>query len=195
MKYIVLINTLFLNIIFSQNISGTIQNENEQYLEGVNVFIPILNKGTSSNSEGYFLLENLPKSSIEVHFTMVGYESQTKIVKTNSSNLQITLKESVIEMEPIVVSGGFVNNQDKSAFKISSIEINDLKFSGSPSLNLTIAKEPGIDIIKMGNSITKPAIRGLTGNRVMILYQGAKTSNQAWGEEHGVFIPEEVLKK
>ena len=195
MKYIVLINTLFLNIIFSQNISGTIQNENEQTLEDVNVFIPILNKGTSSNSEGYFLLENLPNSSIEVHFTMVGYESETKIIKTNSSDLQIILKESVIKMEPIVVSGGFVNNQDKSAFKISSIEIDDLKFSGSPSLNLAIEKEPGIDIIKMGNSITKPVIRGLTGNRVMILYQGAKTSNQAWGEEHGVFIPEEGIEK
>ena len=191
MNRLILLIIFITNIVFTQSISGTIQNEKEQNLESVNVFIPILNKGTSSNNKGFFLLDNLPTTTIEVHFSMVGYESQTKIVKTNSTNLKITLSESVIEMEPIVVSGGFVNNQDKSAFKISSIEIDDLKFSGSPSLNLAIAKEPGIDIIKMGNSITKPLIRGLTGNRVMILYQGAKTSNQAWGEEHGVFIPEE----
>ena len=195
MNRLILLITIITSIVFTQSISGTIQNENGQNLEGVNVFIPILNKGTSSNNEGFFLLDNLPPTIIEVHFTMIGYESQMKIVKTNSTNLKITLSESVIEMEPIVVSGGFVNNQDKSAFKISSIEIDDLKFSGSPSLNLVIAKEPGIDIIKMGNSITKPVIRGLTGNRVMILYQGAKTSNQAWGEEHGVFIPEEGIEK
>ena len=62
-------------------------------------------------------------------------------------------------------------------------------------LNLALINEPGIEIIKMGNAIIKPVIRGLSGNRVMILYQGIKTSNQAWGKENGVFIPEVGIEK
>ena len=193
--YKILINILLLNCVFSQNISGTIQNESGKKIEGVNIFIPVLNIGTSSDTDGMFYIRKLPSTSLAVHFTMIGYESQILIFKINSEPITITMLKSVIEMEPIVISGGFVNSQDKSAFKISSIEIKNLKFSGDPSLNISLANEPGIEIIKMGSSITKPVIRGLTGNRVMILYQGAKTANQAWGEEHGVFIPEEGIEK
>lgn len=191
----ILFSFLLLQIIFSTNISGIVQNIIGEKLYGVNVFIPILNKGTSSNSEGFFNLEKLPQNSVEVHFRMLGYESQIHLLKTESHLITVTMKESIIKMEPIVVYGGFMSNQDKSAFKITSVEIEKLKFSGEPSINLALANEPGIEVIKLGNSITKPVIRGLSGNRVMILFQGAKTANQAWGNEHGVFIPEEGIEK
>ena len=104
--YKILIYILLLNCVFSQNISGTIQNESGKKLEGVNIFIPVLNRGTYSDTNGMFNIRKLPSTSLAVHFTMIGYESQILIFKINSEPITITMLKSVIEMEPIVVSGG-----------------------------------------------------------------------------------------
>ncbi len=175
-----------------KNIKGTIVNEGGAPMVGVNVYIPSLHKGVTSNKSGKFILKDIPKKLVKVQFSMIGYE--VLILNSTDDLSIITMHESVIELEDVVVSGGFVNTADRSAVKIESISASELSFHSSPSLTLALADEPAVDMVKLGNAITKPVIRGLSGNRVVTLYQGTRISNQAWGEEHGVFIPEEGIE-
>jgi iron complex outermembrane recepter protein len=43
---------------------------------------------------------------------------------------------------------------------------------------------PGVAALKTGATIVKPVIHGLSGNRVLILNNGARLEGQQWGSEH-----------
>ncbi len=63
-----------------------------------------------------------------------------------------------------------------------------------------IAKHPGISQITTGTGISKPVIRGLGYNRVVVVNDGIRQEGQQWGDEHGIEIDEfsidrvEILK-
>lgn len=51
-----------------------------------------------------------------------------------------------------------------------------------------IAHEPGISQISTGVGISKPVIRGLGYNRVVVVDQGIRQEGQQWGDEHGLEV-------
>lgn len=51
-----------------------------------------------------------------------------------------------------------------------------------------IAKQPGVSQITTGGGISKPVIRGLGYNRVLVVSGGVRQEGQQWGDEHGVEI-------
>ena len=50
---------------------------------------------------------------------------------------------------------------------------------------------PGLSQITTGNGISKPVIRGLGYNRVVVVDQGIRQEGQQWGDEHGLEVDEE----
>ena len=127
----------------------------------------------------------------------VGYETLVRWVdlSSGSKDLHCTLVSSIIEIDEVILSAGFVNSQEHSVVKINSKGVNALNQSASPSLLQNLSSEPGVEMISQGNAIMKPVIWGLSGNRVLSIYQGARIENQAWAKEHGVYIPEEGLDR
>ncbi len=57
-------------------ISGLITDQNKLPLTGATVFIADMNKGTVSDSRGYYELQNLPEGRIKIQFSFVGYTSR-----------------------------------------------------------------------------------------------------------------------
>ena len=52
---------------------------------------------------------------------------------------------------------------------------------------------PGLSQISTGNGISKPIIRGLGYNRVVVVDQGIRQEGQQWGDEHGLEVDEEGI--
>ena len=50
---------------------------------------------------------------------------------------------------------------------------------------------PGLAQISTGSGISKPVIRGLGYNRVVVVEQGIRQEGQQWGDEHGLEVDEE----
>lgn len=50
---------------------------------------------------------------------------------------------------------------------------------------------PGLSQISTGTGISKPVIRGLGYNRVVVVEQGIRQEGQQWGDEHGLEVDEE----
>lgn len=200
MKRIVHLFYISILIVFNsvgQSLTGIVTDVEDQVLPNVHVFISELHRGTISTTDGTYNFTDLSAKKLKVEFSIVGFESKLIEVdlRAGSQLVDVILKESVTEMEEIILSGGFVNSQDRSAVKITSKNVRELQQSASPSLLQNLSKEPGVDVISQGPSIMKPVIRGLSGNRVLSVYQGARIENQAWGKEHGVYIPEEGLER
>ena len=184
---------LYYTCINAQNkISGTITDQNQQVLSGVNVFIPELNKGTVSNSEGVFELKNLPDGNFKIQYSFVGYTSNIEMVELSGNDLEInvTLQQTAIETEEIVVSGGYNLTQHENAVKIDVLKLNSLSLKSSPNFMENITSIPGVDMISKGSGVSKPVIRGLSMNDVLVLNNGARFENYQYSSHHPLGIDE-----
>ena len=85
-----------------------LEYETGKPLENVNVFASGTTWGTTSNESGYFEIKNLPPGNHEIVASMIGYESQTKLVQLKSGmsvELEFKLPEAHYELEAVTVSG------------------------------------------------------------------------------------------
>lgn len=78
---------------------------------------------------------------------------------------------------------------------ITSIRVDSLSRQGNYNLAEMLAKQPGVTMLTTGVAIAKPVIRGLYGNRVLVLLSGLKFDNQQWQEEHGLGLSGVGLQK
>ena len=186
------LNTLLLLVIttvYTQNtIKGVIiDSKTQQNLAFVNIYLPNIEKGTVSNKNGTFNLENLTSGNYNLLISMIGYETLLLTVSIpQKNNLIISLEPSAIEMQSIIISTPFHKLQRDNVMKVEQKKVEDLKANGSITLANGISNIAGVENISTGLSIGKPVIRGLSSNRVLVYTQGIRLENQQFGDEHGL---------
>jgi len=185
---------LFINhITFAQNsISGKVTDQKNGLLAGATVFLPELNKGTVTNQDGRYVLKDLPNGKIKIQFSFIGYNNVIETVFLNDSVivLNILLKETPIETEEIVISGGYNSTQHENAVKIDIIKLDNNINLSTPNFTEILTKVPGIDMISKGSGISKPVIRGLAMDNVLTLNNGVRNENYQYSDHHPLGISE-----
>ncbi|HEX8270936.1 MAG TPA: TonB-dependent receptor [Flavobacterium sp.] len=174
---------------FAQNkISGVVTDVNKAPLVGVSIYMPDLQKGTVTKSDGSYNIANLPSGNIRVLFSYVGYNSQNVAlaILQNDTKFDVVLEESVHQMDEVIVSTAFNRLQSQNVMKVEHATMESLQRSGAATLSEGLATIPGVSQISTGTSIGKPVIRGLSGNRVLVYSQGVRIENQQFGDEHGL---------
>ena len=63
-----------------------------------------------------------------------------------------------------------------------------LRSTSSTNIVDAISHQPGVSQLTTGGSISKPIIRGLGYNRVVVMSEGVRQEGQQWGDEHGVEV-------
>ena len=71
---------------------------------------------------------------------------------------------------------------------VSIIRPQELQATASTNIIDALAHQPGVSQITTGGSISKPIIRGLGYNRVVVISEGVRQEGQQWGDEHGVEV-------
>ena len=94
-----------------------------------------------------------------------------------------------LKLNELVVTGVTGDTKLKnSTAPISIISGKDLRQTTSTNIIDAIAKQPGISQITTGSGISKPIIRGLGYNRIIVMNEGVRQEGQQWGDEHGIEI-------
>ena len=75
-----------------------------------------------------------------------------------------------------------------STAPISVITPQELRSTTSTNIIDAISHQPGVSQLTTGGSISKPIIRGLGYNRVVVMSEGVRQEGQQWGDEHGVEV-------
>ena len=75
-----------------------------------------------------------------------------------------------------------------STAPISIIPSKELRQSSFTNVIDAIAHQPGLSQITTGSGISKPIIRGLGYNRIIVMSEGVRQEGQQWGDEHGIEI-------
>ncbi len=177
----------------SQNeIKGKITNSKNEPLAFATIYVFQQNKGTVSDEKGEFQLNNLPKGKINIQISLIGYENyiETILLDNTPKELNINLKETVIETEEIVVSGGYNSTQHENAVKIDILKLTNNSNTVSPNFVEILTKIPGVDMISKGSGVSKPVIRGLSMNDILILNNGVRFENYQYSDHHPLGIDE-----
>ena len=183
-------------------LSGKISDETTgQVLQGASIYFPELKKGVVSNDKGIYQINVKPGNYI-IEISYIGFSLQTiNLSIQNNLVKDFMLNHAVVENTNVTVTSFLRSTSSKKTpTPISIIKKEDFFKGVSTNLIDALSKTPGVTQLSTGPAISKPIIRGLGYNRVVVLNDGVKQEGQQWGDEHGIEIDEynvtrtEVLK-
>jgi iron complex outermembrane recepter protein len=176
----------------SRGLVGRITDASGQPLNGALIYFPELNRSCTSDSDGYYKLENLPLRTLVVKFSFLGHTQQLSKVTVTNQNLvlNVGLEPSPVETEEIVVTGGQHSTQHENAVKIDVLKLDGPDVQRSPSLSEMLTRIPGLDMISKGSGVTKPVIRGLSMNDILMLNNGVRFENYQYSSHHPLGLDE-----
>ena len=188
-KIIITLILGFSAMLQAQNtVSGTVRDGANKPIIGVSVYAPELHKGTTTDANGKYILDNLPNGNLNITFVFVGFSNQNKTITNlqKENILDVVLEETLFQMDEVIVSTAFNKIQSQNVMKVEHEKMVDLQRKGTATLIEGLATIPGVSQVSTGTSIGKPVIRGLSGNRVLVYSQGVRMENQQFGDEHGL---------
>ncbi len=172
------------------SINGSVTDQNNNPLMGVDVYIETLHTGTTTDVDGNYILNKIPHGTFTITYSYIGFKTVQKELELhkNQTDVNVVLEESIFNMDEVIVSTPFNRLQSENVMKIEVLKAKQIKQNGSVSLIEGITSIAGVSQISTGVSTGKPVIRGLSGNRVLVYSQGVRLENQQFGGEHGLGV-------
>jgi iron complex outermembrane recepter protein len=166
-------------------------------LAGASVLIADLKAGAYTNEKGIYQINNISAGEHLMEVSYVGYASQSAFVTINQTTTKnIQLKTSVVENDEVVVTGISTATQSRrNPTPVTVVRRQELLRTASTNLIDALSNKPGISQLSTGPAISKPVIRGMGYNRVIVLNDGVRQEGQQWGDEHGIEIDEQSVQK
>ena len=186
------------------SISGKITDQKTAApLAGATVYIPDLHTGAITNNEGYFIITSITAGKYLVEVSYQGYATiYQALTVAGDHQMNVALSATVVEQQGVTVTGvSFATRTKQNPQVVSIVKADDLLGISSTNIMDALAKSvPGVSAVTTGPAVSKPFIRGLGYNRVVLVNDGIRQEGQQWGDEHGIEIDDysarriEVLK-
>lgn len=163
----------------------------QQRLPNAVVMIVDLGLYDTANARGEFLFDSLSISTFQVEITLSGYETlMKKMVAIKNERYPFQLKKTDITQLRGAKLKGNPNEQKDNRTSLSTQVVDEefIKENLGGSLMQSLERLPGISSIDIGSGQSKPVIRGLGFNRVVVVENNVKHEAQQWGADHGLEI-------
>jgi iron complex outermembrane receptor protein len=154
--------------------------------------------GTATDSNGNYILRNVPIGHTLIEVSFAGYKSAVEHVdvKSGINTRSFSLAPSIVENEAVTITAvGSATSVRKAPIPIT--RVNKTELLSTPSTNIidAISRQPGVSELTTGPAISKPIIRGLGYNRLVVINDGVRQEGQQWGDEHGIEIDENSVSR
>ena len=191
--------------VFAQDryqLSGTVTDEFSHPLAGATVLLQSNAAGTATDRRGRFSLGQLAAGTYVVSVSFTGYRTHTDTINLSSAkDLKIKLCPDVQLLSELTVPGqASLSVRTLPALPVTVVDRSFISTHASGSLMQTLSRLPGVGSMDIGSGQSKPVIRGMGFNRVVVAENGVKHEAQEWGADHGLEIDQfnidhvEVLK-
>ncbi len=175
-----------------QSLEGEVtEKRSHAPLSGVRVQITGLERSVRTDSNGRFKFDAVPEGVLTLQFLKVGYHRFEQVVNVNAftPHLKVELETLSFQLQTVRVYG---SNRSLSKFEETTdlaLDEADLQRRLGMTLANTLANEIGVSQRTMGRAIARPVIRGLGGDRLLILENGERTGDKsASSADHAVSI-------
>lgn len=167
---------------------GRVTDSTGAPIAGAQVVIQEAHRSTQTDARGEYLLREVPEGTWGVSYAAIGFRPAVLRVTVRGADQvrNVVLAPSLLELAPIQVTATpLATSALESPQPLSVLQGSALQAAQAPSLGAVLEGLPGLRSFSTGNGIAKPVIRGLTGNRVLILDNGQRMETQQFGDEHG----------
>ncbi|MEO8910490.1 MAG: TonB-dependent receptor [Gemmatimonadaceae bacterium] len=164
-----------------QTIAGTVLSGGAPVV-GAEVRMLELDRQTRAGANGEFSFRDVPKGSYTIFVGATGYASETRRVAagTGIARTAFDLKPSALPLKEVVVTASPVPRTSDDQYQ--STESKSLvEFQNSPGASFAekISDLPGVTVRSNGSAPTRPILRGLSDNEVLILENGLRVGDIA----------------
>ena len=102
---------------------------------------------------------------------------------------QLPDSTAVKALHEVTITGVHEAPSRENVLPVSVLHRDQMLRAGAETLCNALTQIPGVSRLSTGSGIAKPVIRGLYGNRVLVLLGSLKFDNQQWQDEHGLGLP------
>lgn len=171
-------------------LTGKITDENGRALTGASVVLSPGNTGMLADENGNYSFASLTQGSYRITASFLGYRTETDSLWLNADVVRdIQLHYVPINLEEVVVRDNYAEIRKKSEpLNVEVVNDEYLKQNLGGSLMQSLERLPGVSTLEIGSGQSKPVIRGLGFNRVVVVENGVKHEGQQWGADHGLEI-------
>ena len=167
------------------NISGKVTDEKNMPLIGCHVKLGEIHTITDINGNFSFGQFTHPKEKLSISF--IGYQTlDTLLANNNHQPINIQMHPNSRHLKEVAVKG--VNGKNHDGLSRDVVQADELRQTMNGTLSKTLERLPGFNSMDIGVSASKPVIRGMGFNRVVVIDNGIKQEGQQWGADHGLEI-------
>lgn len=172
-------------------ITGKVIDENNLPLPGAVVYLHELNIGVQTDKEGNYKLSPIKQGTYHLHINLIGYKPKTQTLKLSNENLNINfrLRPSSLELNSVLIEESLTKaGQAQQTQPVNVVDADMMLRNANASFAKILEVVPGVSSINTGMGVSKPVIRGMGFNRVVVAENGIKQEGQQWGGDHGLEI-------
>ena len=165
----------------AQAVTGTVQHAGSPFV-GATVRLPELDRVAHTGARGQFTFSDVPAGTYTVFARMSGYASASSTIKVTGGTATVSfdLKESAIALKEVVISAAPTARTTDEQYQstASKAQVEFLNSAGT-SFAEKISDLPGVSVRGNGTAPTRPILRGLGDNEVLILENGLRMGDIA----------------
>ncbi len=189
-----------INVRAQNQLTGTVtMARNGHQVKSATVYIPDLKIGTTTDDNGFYIIKNIPAGTYVVSAGSIGYSTQVQTVRITRKNIttsNFVLSTATYTNDEVVVTANSIATMLRTTPQpIVDIPNSYLMQNASTNIIDALSNVPGVSGISDGQSISKPVIRGLGYNRVVVVNDGVRQEGQQWGDEFGIEVDQNSVDR
>jgi iron complex outermembrane recepter protein len=174
-------------------ITGVVQDSAGAPLPGAQVVLTQLRRGTTTDRSGRFVFRELRPGTYHVDAVMIGYapgHTEVTVADGATANVTLKLRVAAVQLSGIQVTASPVSTEALAVAQATTeVAGNALQRALGASIAQTLETQPGIANRSAGPSAALPVIRGLTGERILVLNDGERTADlSAASADHALSV-------
>lgn len=175
-------------------VSGVVTDNLGNPLSNAQVLLTPGGRGTTTNAAGAFNFRAVPPGRYHIDVSLIGYAPAHASLTVNADGepvfVEIRLEASPLALDGVMVTGT-PGAADPLTVAQSATQISGRQFDRQLSATVAgmLEHEPGISTRYSGPATAAPVIRGLTGERVVMLENGQRTGDLSGsGSDHALSV-------
>jgi iron complex outermembrane receptor protein len=175
------------------SLTGIVQDEAGRPLPQARVTILHLARDARADDAGRFSFSSLPAGTYRVQATLIGYAPAVQSVVVSAgatAETRFALRPTPLSLEEVQVTAT-PGEADARAVAQATTQLTGkgLERNLAGTVAQTLASQPGVRVRYNGPAAAVPIMRGLTGDRILILQDGQRSSDLAGSAvDHAVTI-------
>jgi iron complex outermembrane receptor protein len=163
-------------------LTGRVTDSTGRPLPNANVFLAPLNRTITTDGSGAFSFGSLPPGAYHLTAFLIGFaptHSDVTVPATGDPiKVSIALRQSMVQLSVVQVTATPIATDPRNVAQ-STVEISGqaLARNMGNTVAQTLSREPGISQRYAGPAANTPVIRGLSGERVLVLQDGQRAAD------------------